>query len=95
MLFDIHCVGTIPVHILPGPKPDLPGLSLSMFKDRAMTTPAEPPYQLHTCDEIWVYIEFHMTNDMGYEQGAGIEGSGVPAYTFSWTFLAHQYNEEP
>jgi len=76
--FDVHCLGSVPVHIITQ-LPVMPGLSIELF--------GKPPYQLHKSDIMYGRLEFHMTNDMGYDQGE--------FYYFQVELLAHQYNELP
>jgi len=83
--FDIHCVGSIPVHFTPFVITS-PGMDLSWI-----TITPDTGYesiestQLHTSEHWWGKLEIHLDN-------TAIE---LTTYTFTVTLMAHQYNEAP
>jgi len=87
--FDIHSVGTIPVHFTDWviDRGNLPaGATLQIWEDSS--NPGGGPItdaQLHEGDMWYGCVEVHLDNDAA--QGA--------QYTFSISVMAHQYNETP
>lgn len=83
---DIHCVGTIPVHLYEVftsiPDPNVL-VEISYYEDSGCTVPAVLPVQLHTCDRIYVEIHVHITQD-------AIQNH---AYTFTAQIDAVQWNK--
>ena len=61
---DIHCVGSIPVHLyevfVSPPDPNVL-VEISYYEDAGCTVPAVLPVQLHTDDTIYVQIHVHIT----------------------------------
>lgn len=85
---DIHCVGTIPVHLyevftsIPDPAVLV---EISYWLDSGCTDPASLPVQLHTCESIYVQIHVHLTQE-------AIQGH---TYTFTAEIEAVQWNMLP
>lgn len=89
---DIHCVGTIPVHLygvyVPPTDPVIQ-VDITYWYDEGATKPViELPVQLHQCERIYALIHVHITQDA--EQGRGI--GETPPYTFTAQIDAVQWN---
>lgn len=101
LFFDIHCTGSIPVHLYPyysppfGNWPIIPGtyalegVSVEYRTGQGLTggDPIDDiiGYQLHNCESVYGHLMIHFTNDMPIYPGE--------TYSFSWTMNAIQYNE--
>lgn len=87
--FDIHSIGTIPVHFTDWviDRGNLPaGATLRIWSDPSNIGGGPiTETQLHTSQEWLGCVEVHLNNDAA--QGA--------TYTFSISVMAHQYNETP
>jgi len=81
--FDIHCVGSIPVHFGPWTIiEDLPADATFTLTDFDYETTQT---QLHTCEFVDGILEIHLEND----------ATELTTYTFTATITAYQYNEYP
>jgi predicted ribosomally synthesized peptide with SipW-like signal peptide len=83
--FDVKNLGNVPVHVkLPEPTGDIPAWVATNF-DKCYAD----GMQLHKGESTPICtLDIHFSNDQ-----APLEGSGP--YTFGWTILAHQWNEDP
>jgi hypothetical protein len=83
--FDVTSTGTVPVHVkLPEPTSDVPEWVATDFE-----TCYADSIQLHQGESTDpCMIDIHFTNDQAPPEDSG-------PYTFGWTILAHQWNEEP
>lgn len=83
--FDVTSIGSVPVHVkLPVPTDDIPAWVATDFEECY-----EDSVQLHQGESTDpCTIDIHFTNAQAPEENSG-------PYTFGWTILAHQWNEEP
>ena len=83
--FDIHCVGSIPVHFTPFviTSPGMDPTWITITPDTGY--PAIEDAQLHTCEYWYGTLEIHLDNT----------ATELTTYTFTVTLMAHQYNEGP
>ncbi|MBA7593858.1 hypothetical protein ES703_00792 [subsurface metagenome] len=87
---DIHCVGSIPVHLygvsIPSTDPAVL-VEISYYEDPAAKIPIESlPVQLHYCEQIYALIHVHLVQD------EALEGQ---TYTFTAEIVADQWNYTP
>lgn len=87
-IVDIHCVGSIPVHIydiiVNNPHPNHVEVDISYYADPGCTIEIiDLPIQLHTCDTIFALIHVHLTQDALQNH----------TYGFSAQIVAIQWNE--
>jgi predicted ribosomally synthesized peptide with SipW-like signal peptide len=83
--FDVTSTGSVPVHVKwPEPTGDIPEWVATDFESCYPDS-----IQLHKDESTDpCTIDIHFTNEQAPPEGSG-------PYTFGWTILAHQWNEEP
>ena len=84
--FDVHSVGTIPVHLSELVFSDLPpGIELSVQDENSLPACFEG-IQLHPFDSVWATLHMHLTNEVP---------NVMTTYHFSGEITAFQWNESP
>lgn len=85
--FDIHCVGSIPVHFQDFviDTTGMPAGATVTIVPYDATYPLITQAQLHFCDEWWGLLKIHLDNTAEEDTD----------YSFSVSIMAHQYNEDP
>jgi predicted ribosomally synthesized peptide with SipW-like signal peptide len=83
--FDVTSTGNVPVHVwLPEPAGDIPAWVATNFENCY-----DDGVQLHQGESTGkCTVDIHFTNDTAPEENSG-------PYTFGWTILATQFNENP
>jgi predicted ribosomally synthesized peptide with SipW-like signal peptide len=83
--FDVTSTGNVPVHVwLPEPAGDIPAWVATNFEDCYPNGK-----QLHQGESTGkCTVDIHFSNDIAPEENSG-------PYTFGWTILATQFNEDP
>jgi predicted ribosomally synthesized peptide with SipW-like signal peptide len=83
--FDVTSTGNVPVHVwLPEPAGDIPAWVATNFENCY-----DDGVQLHQGESTGkCTVDIHFTNDTAPEENSG-------PYTFGWTILATQFNEDP
>lgn len=84
--FDIHCVGSIPVHFTAfvWDMTNMPAGATVTITPTKGCDPIEVT-QLHTCEYWYGTLAIHLDNT----------AAELTQYTFTITLMAHQYNEAP
>ena len=84
--FDVHSVGTVPVHLSELVFSDLPpGIELRI-QDKNGFPACFAGIQLHQSDSVWATLHMHMTNEVP---------NASSTYAFTGEITAFQWNEAP